>query len=376
VRAHDLPDSAPRYRRALVDALALSWTDRDRADDIVTALWQANPTHIRVDAAPAEQPLFVATGLGAPAASDRGLGLGLGLPPLAAELRVELGDRGGAVGLHRESGLEEKPPVVYFSAQSAYEALQNGSAEARDRLVQAWELECSRDWHEEAWDLFARIREADSSPETAAALVRFVVTGVANAIDRGCWVEATELLRQLARIDPEEANSAELLRVALASRSELELGETLDGASAGDLDAFFALLLALGANGVPLALSALAGAQRSRTRAAACAALTYLCANSPQALAGAIDSRSPNVVRHVVSVLGHIGGHEAGALCAIAARHSEGEVTREVARSVPAFPDPERTNIILDLWCVDVQSVLIALRRRGANATRWLRRRS
>src|SRR5689334_774892 len=84
---------------ALVDALAASWAEQLRADDLVTALWQANPTHVVVDSAPPEQTLYVATGSGAPETSDRGFGLGFGLPPTTGQLHGDLGDRGGAVGL-------------------------------------------------------------------------------------------------------------------------------------------------------------------------------------------------------------------------------------------------------------------------------------
>src|SRR5260221_612455 len=81
-----LPGIPRRDVDALVDAVALAWTDRNRADDVVTSLWQSNPTHIRVEAAPPEQVLYVATGVGAEGLASRGVGLGLGLPPRATRM--------------------------------------------------------------------------------------------------------------------------------------------------------------------------------------------------------------------------------------------------------------------------------------------------
>jgi HEAT repeat protein len=358
-----LPGIPRRDIDALVDALAQSWTDRDRADDIVTSLWQANPTHVRVEAAPPEQPLFVATGTGEPEVSERGLGLGLGLPPLATDIRAQLGDRGGAVGLHRESGLEDTPPPLYLSAIRAYETLQLEAAEARERILRAWRAEASRDWLAEATDILEQVRAADSRPATVAALSRFVVTGVAQSIDRGGWSEANRFLHQLGRLDPTGEAYAEPLGDAIADRSDLDLGETLDGALPGDIGDFFTLLFSLGTHGIPLALAALRGARLSRTRAAACASLAHLCADHPRLLEPALQRGSPDLVAHIVSVLGHIGGHEAGALCALVARDPNVAVTRELAQAIPAFPDPERTGLILELLASpDSQTVLLALR--------------
>ncbi len=358
-----MPGIPDRDIDALVDALALSWTDRDRADDIVTALWQANPTHIRVDAAPPEQPLFVATGMGPPERADRGLGLGLGLPPLAAEIRGELGDRGGAVGLQREHGLEESPPPVYMSARHAYEELRREDEGGRDRLLEAWRAENAQDWRSEAAALFAQVLAVEDVPAARAALARLTITGVAHAIDRARWTEATELTRLLSDLDADAESSSALLRDTLDGRSEIELGESLDGALPAELDAFFMMLMTIGEAGSPLAIAALRGTRTERTRAAACAALAYLCAQNPAALSRALVSSSSAIVVHAISVLGHIGGRDAAVVCAPVARHPDPDVTCELARAIPAFPDPERTNLTLALLDnADESTVLLALR--------------
>src|SRR5688500_4343476 len=196
-----------------------------------------------------------------------------------------------------------------MSVLKAYASLRLEAGVERQRFLKEWTLECAVDWHDEARSVLERVRAADSRPETVAALCRFVVSGVAGAIDQGGWSEAKGFLQQLTELDAGTV-AANLLSDAIDNRSEIALGGTLDGAVDGDLEEFFSLLLALGASGIPLALAALRGARHSRTRAAACTALAYLCADSPRRLERALRTGSPEIVVHAVSVLGHIGGHE------------------------------------------------------------------
>ena len=367
VRSLSIRPGVPRHDvDALVDALAVSWAEQLHADDLVTALWQANPTHIHVESAPPEQTLYVATANGEPDASDRGFGLGFGLPPTAGEVHGDLGDRGGAVGLQRESGLEETPVAVYISPRRGYQALAADANDARLRLLQAWEAEKLEDWREGAVALFERLRTIEPSPETDATLLRFAVSGVAHAIVCGRWSEAIELLARARRMgDVDDA-----LRASIASKREGELGEALDEATPQDLDAFFRLTIELGEAGVPLALGALEGAKRMKTRAAASAALTFLCADDPARLEGALCSRSAETTCHIVAILGHIGGRSIAPLCIQAAHHPDSAVTREVARIVPAIAEPERDDVLSVLLdSRDTATLLLALRSasRGRN---------
>ena len=358
-----LPGVPRRDLDALVDALAMAWSDRLRADDVVTALWQANPTHVRVEAAPPEQTLYVASGTGRLEASDRGLGLGLGLPPLAGELHGDLGDRGGAVGLHRETGLEDTPSVIYISPRRGYESLLGEANAARDRLLEKWSAEKVENWREQAGKLLERVLAADPSPEARATLARYAATGVALAIEQSHWGEALACLELVRRVAGPGPTGGEVLEAAIHPRENHELGEALDEAAAPELDAFFRLVTELGPAGTGVALGALSGARKPRTRAAACAALTFLCADRPEALAPALHDPSSEVVALVVSILGHIGGRGVAPLCLLAVHHTDPVVTREVARIVPALPEPERTELVLELLgSADSQTLLLALR--------------
>ncbi len=358
-----LPGIPPHDINALVDAIGQAWSDRLRADDLVTALWQANPTHLRVESAPPEQMLYVASGAGQADPCDRGFGLGFGLPPLAGELHGDLGDRGGRVGLQRERGLEEPPVAIYISPRRGYESLASELGPARERLLLAWNKERAEDWRDEAARLFERLLAADTSPAAGETLARFAATGVGHAIDHARWTEAIDLLALARRVDPGGAGMDELLASMITARSDRELGEALDEATAQELDAFFRLAISLGPAGIGLALGALSGAARARTRAAASAAITFLCADDPSPLTAAVCDRSWELVATVVSILGQIGGRAIAPLCAQAAHHPDPRVTREVARIVPALPEPERTELVLNLLATrDTPTLLLALR--------------
>jgi HEAT repeat protein len=238
------------------------------------------------------------------------------------------------------------------------------------RFLEAWGLESARPMWQEARELFVALIGLDPSDETRIALGRFAITGVSHAIDRRRWSDAIEILDLVRWLDPDNAWTREPLREAIAQHSDPELGEALDQSPPEELNAFLRLIMALEASGVPLAMAALGSVRAGRARAAASAALTYLCALDPATLAPALDDRRPGFVRAIVTVLGHIGGSSIAGLCAIAARHPDGEVTREVAAILPALPEPERTDLLLDLLLSrDPQTILSALRsaRRGQN---------
>jgi hypothetical protein len=358
-----LPGIPRRDVDALVDALALAWTERNRADDFVTALWQANPTHVRIVAAPPEQVLYASTGAGVPRESERGLGLSLGLPPVATDIRAELGDRGGPVGLQRETGHEEAPVAGYFSAERAYAGLRGDAPAAQLRFLESWVLESAAPWWDEARAIFAAVEKTVPPEEARAVFARFAITGVTHSIDRRRWSDAAEVLNLVRWLDPHAAWTADPLREAVAQHADPELGESLDDATTQELNAFIRLAMLLEEPGISLAMAALRSSRNRRSQAAASAALTYLCAGNVDALAPALDDKRPEFVRGIVTVLGHIGGAGIAPLCALAARHPHVEVTREVSAILPALPMPERTDLLLDLLLSrDPQTILVALR--------------
>jgi HEAT repeat protein len=136
---------------------------------------------------------------------------------------------------------------------------------------------------------------------------------------------------------------------AVEQQSETDLGDSLDEATPVEQARFFAFAVALGDAGVALALAALAGATKPRTRAAACTALCYLCSDHPERLADAVSDARPDVVDGVVSVLGQIGGAGVMPLLSLAAQHPNPRIRREVARALAAVPAADRSELLVTL---------------------------
>lgn len=334
---------------ALVDALIEAWSDRGSIDDLVTALWQANPTHILLETVPFEQMLYVSTGPGEVSGVERGQGLGHGLAPSTEEIRADLGGGDGAAGLQRETGYEEVVPDWFANAAEAHAQLALAAAPGVSHLKAQWERERCAERLGLAATLFARLLNEPGATQTRSALALYVVTGIASSIAHAHWDEACHTLELVRQLDADGAVTAGALIQAVAEQSEFDLGESLDEVSAGEQARFFAFAVGLGEAGVALALAALGGATKPRTRAAACTALCYLCSDEPELLAEAVSDARPEVISGVVSVLGQIGGAGVLPLLTLAAQHPNPRIRREVARALAAVPTPERSALLATL---------------------------
>ncbi len=359
---------------ALLDALCAARAARPGDDDLVTALWQANPTHLKLDTVPIEQTLFVSSGKDGGGEADRGQGLGFGLAPRTTEIRAALGGPGGPAGLHKETGFEAWLDALLARAQSgdaaarpvsaAYAALANEAAPAREALVARWQAESARSLVAEASALLPRVRAAmGDAPEAAAAIARYAVSGVGQAMDRAAWREACEALELVRALDPRGEATRTSLAALVAEKTSEDYGESLDEAEPDEQGRFLAFAVELGTPGVGLALAALASAQRSRTRAALSTALCYLCSEDPSALAEGLASPHSEVARCVVSVLGQIGGDEVAPMLASAMRHAAPSVRREAAAALAALPESARLPLLAGLLgAPDAQTLPAALR--------------
>ncbi|MFI5372519.1 MAG: HEAT repeat domain-containing protein, partial [Candidatus Eisenbacteria bacterium] len=109
----------------------------------------------------------------------------------------------------------------------------------------------------------------------------------------------------------------------------------------------FALAVAIGRPAIDLACSVMALALKSRTRAAACTMLCYLCSDSPELLARYLGDTRWFVVRNVVFVLGQIGGAAVVPLLEVAARHPEPRVRHAVVTALGNCPGEARVPLLL-----------------------------
>src|SRR5207247_885316 len=77
---------------------------------------------------------------------------------------------------------------------------------------------------------------------------------------------------------------------------------------------------------------------KSRTRAAACTMLCYLCSDEPELLAPYITDHRWYVARNAVFILGQIGGAEVAPILALASEHPEPRVRRQVVAALGNVP--------------------------------------
>jgi HEAT repeat protein len=91
----------------------------------------------------------------------------------------------------------------------------------------------------------------------------------------------------------------------------------------------------------------MAKATKSRTRAAACTMLCYLCNDQPGLLAPYVTDSRWYVARNAAFVLGQIGGPAVVELLRAAAEHPEPRVRRQVVASLGNVPRECRPSILL-----------------------------
>ena len=222
--------------------------------------------------------------------------------------------------------------------REAYAQIARAAAPGVAHLQSEWQKESRAERLPLAGQLFDRLVRSPHAEDARAILARYVVTGVAGSIAHAHWDEACRTLDLVRRLDAGGAFTAGALIEAVAQESETDLGDSLDEATPTEQAQFFAFAVGLGEAGVSLALAALAGATKPRTRAAACTALGYLCSETPEMLGDAVSDARADVVLGVISVLGQIGGTGVLPLLGLAAQHPNPRIRREVAKALAAVP--------------------------------------
>ncbi len=350
IRALQLVRGIPRGDFfALFEAVRLVGHGGNTQDDLLTLLWQANLTHIKVDAVPLEQTIYLSSRR---ARKKDPFGnsfraLAFNWAPSGSEIRAELGQAKGTQGLHRDTFDDWELPLTPADPVKAYALLEPEVEIAKSFLIGTWAEERDRAWDEEAPALLRHLLVTDPTDETRAITGRSAMTWVVNAIHRGAWVEATEALAMLKEFDADLRFVKDDLAAAMKELPLDEVVEPLDEAEPEDQARFAALCVGLGPAAIDLAITAMSLCTRSRARAAACTALCYVCTEDPMLLAGAINDPRWYVVRNAVFVLGQVGGAEVADLLQIAGRHPEPRVRRQVVQALGNVPPEVRLPLLL-----------------------------
>jgi hypothetical protein len=344
-----LPGIPARDLDALFDALVAASVGVHTHDDLVTLMWQANTTHLVVEAVPVEQTIYLSSRRPSGGGGGNGTqGQSYVWSPAGGEIRADIGQMSGmAQGLHRDTFDDWPLPAEVVEVPEAYQKILPAMEFARMRLSTEWVGERSTDWTIQAPDVLRQLASMSPDADTRALLAHSAATWLAGAIQRSSWVEAQNTLELLREFDPDGSVTQGELAAAIAALDAGTITERLDASETDDQARFFALTVSIGRPALDLACSVMALASKSRTRAAACTMLCYLCNDDPELLAPyVIDSRW-YVARNAAFVLGQIGGDAVVRLLDLASQHPEIRVRRQVVSSLGGVSVERRTPILL-----------------------------
>jgi HEAT repeat protein len=348
VRRMFIAPGVPRSEvEVLFEALKVAGSGPLASDDLVTLLWQANLTHIQVDSVPYEQTIYLSTRYGGGGNGGGARTQTFATRPGGEEIHAELGQAIGAQGLHKDTFDDWELPVGPIDVPEAYEKLLPSADRFREYLVAEWVAEVSIPWTTHVPEMLEKILRHVPGEEGRFAVAHAVATWFATSIESGAWQEAQTALVLLRKVDPDLALAGGEIEASLDGLDKVAIVERLDEGSGNDLARFTPLMVGLGPPAVDLLCSVLGHASRSRTRAAATAALSFVCADNPELLAPYLDDSRWFLVRNLVFVLGQIGGPQVTGLLEAAALHPEPRVRRQVVQGLGNVPRLERIPILL-----------------------------
>jgi hypothetical protein len=344
-----LPALPARDLDALFDALLAASSGVDTHDDLVTLMWQANTTHILIDSVPIEQTIYLSsrrpTGGGGGGAHQ---GQSYVWSPAGDEIRADIGQMSGAAaGLHKDTFDDWVMPAESTEVEAAYRKLIPAIEFARMRLSTEWVGERSTDWTLQAPDVLRQVVAMSPGADTVTLLARSTANWLVGAIQRSAWMEAQETLELLREFDPDGSLTQAELTTGISGLDAQSITERLDESETDDQARFFALTVSLGRPALDLACSVMAIATKSRTRAAACTMLCYLCNDDPNLLEPYVLDSRWYVARNAAFVLGQIGTDAVVPLLELASRHPETRVRRQVVSSLGGVSAHLRTPILL-----------------------------
>ncbi len=330
-------------------------------DDLVTLLWQANLSHIQLEAVPLEQTIFLSSRTdGSPGAAQEKRGQVFAWSPTGAEIHADLGRAAGAQGLHRDTFDDWALPEETADVPEAFARLEPLAEAGRPGFLAAWDLENSTAWIEQAPDFLRGLYALDGSEDMRRTLGHSIISWLAPALQRMAWDEAQRALRLLNELDRDRELVGDELAAALAGLDAGVIADRFDEGETSDQSRFAAFTVALGTPAIGLCVDILARTDKARARAATVTALCYLCADDPHLLAPWLaDPRWP-LVSNLVFVLGQIGGPAVVPLLRTVARHPEPRVRRQLVQALGSVPLEDRNPLLLEQLSVRDAQVLAA----------------
>lgn len=363
----------------LVQALLDVSTAHDPGDDLVTLLWRAGLSHVRVRSG-ASAPLVDEDRSDLPSAPVR-----VQAPELVDERPFSGVLAGDSFARHHAP-----PPGDEITSRTAFptafgDPIMQPQAEAvptpetapdthfddwlipsedasagalwkqlvfdEDRHAadfhERWRLETEPSHAQQVQQFVDEVRTADPSEDMRDAVLTSLVSWVANAVQHCDWSEARQALDAVRTLDPDGSRTDAPMALSLAGLDRDVVAERLDAATQEEQARFFALAVAVGRPILDLLIHVLAQAGRARLRAAATTALAYTCGDQPDALRPYLNDSRWHVVRNVVFALGQIGGTAVMPMLVAASRHLDTRVRRAVVQALGQVPAPQRTPLLV-----------------------------
>jgi HEAT repeat protein len=350
IRRLTLAAGAPRSEvDAFVQILRDTGCGTGAQDDLVTLLWQANLSHVQLEAVPLEQTIHLSSHAGGdPVCAGEKQGQVFAWSPAGEELHAELGQAAGVQGLHRDTFDDWALPEGPADVSEAFARLEPVAEAAQPGFLAAWDLERSTPWTEHAPILLRGLCSLDDGEDMRRALARSLITWLASALQSAAWDEGQRALGLLNELDRDRELAGDELAAALAGLDTAAIADRFDEGEASDQSRFAAFAVALGAPAVGFCVDIMARAGKSRARAAAVTALCYLCAEDPLLLSPWVTDSRWQVVRNVVFVLGHIGGPGVVPLLRAVSHHPEPRVRRQLVQALGSVPAEDRNRLLLE----------------------------
>jgi HEAT repeat protein len=350
IRRLTLTAGAPRRELdTLIQILRDAGCGNGTQDDLVTLLWQANLSHVQIEAVPLEQTIYLLSSHegGDQEPTQEGRGQVFAWSPAGAEIRADLGQAAGVQGLHRDTFDDWVLPEEAVDVPGAFALLGPLADSARPDFLAAWDRENSAGWIEQAPDFLRGLHALDGSEDMRRALGHSTVTWLASALQRMAWDESRLALGLLNELDRDRALIGDELAAALSGLDTEAIAERFDEGEVSDQSHFAALTVGLGAPAIGLCVEILTRADKARARAAAVTALCYLCADDPHLLAPWLADPRWQLVRNILFVLGHIGGPDVVPLLRSVAHHPEPRVRRQLVQALGSVPPEDRVPLLL-----------------------------
>jgi hypothetical protein len=348
IRAIHIPPTVDREElEALFEALRALGGGSMAHDDLVTLLWQANLRQIQIESVPFEQVIYVSSQQLADSNGPRDNEKRYGWTPSGDEIHADLGQSAGTQGLHLDTFDDWELAETVADVPAAYEELGPAMEYSLSHFRETWNEESMRDWQAEAIGVFREMLRLDPSEATRSAITHAVATWIGDSLRRLALGETQRALEVLIEFDPDRKLSESELVTISAELDHQAFVEYLDQADVEEYGRFAALAVALGRPALDLAFAVMSKATEPRVRAAACTALTFLCADEPQLLAPYFSDAQGEVMVSLVFTLGQIGGPEVHDLLRLASQHPEPKVRKQVVLALGSVPATIRMPTLL-----------------------------